>query len=590
MAFLTTSKTRAPRYDVIVIGSGAAGGMAAQVLTEAGVKVLMLEAGRKYDPASETPMFESNADAPLRGADTPDKPLGFFDATIGGWVLNGEPYVVQQRTDGAWVEGALQNRTKTDQNFMWWRARMLGGRTNHWGRVSLRMGPFDFKPKSFDGLGFDWPISYDDVAPYYDKVEQVVGIFGSKEGLENNPDSDYFLPPPKPRAYEHLLMRAGKKLGIPVIPSRLAILTKALNGRAQCFYATSCSRGCAIGANFQSTTVLIPPAIGTGNLDVLTGAMAREVTLDAQGRATGVHFIDTATGKEEHVDARAVILGASACESARLLMNSRSAKFPQGLGNSSGHLGRWLTDSTGSDLSGQIPALENLPVHNEDGVSSMHTYAPWMKHHDAKAGKLGFPRGYYIAWGGGRTMPGMGAATSSLLGSLYGTKLKAEARRYYGSFVGLSARGEMIPNEKCYMELDPVKKDQWGIPVPRFHFEWSAYEIQQIAHAQQAFADMIEAAGGKVSHSPEKDGRKAMTAGGSVKHEIGVTRMSARAADGVTNGYGQLWDCQNVFVADGGTFVSNPYKNPTLTILALAWRACDYLMEGMKKGDIAAPV
>ena len=160
----------------------------------------------------------------------------------------------------------------------------------------------------------------------------------------------------------------------------------------------------------------------------------------------------------------------------------------------------------------------------------MHTYAPWMKHHEAKAGKLGFPRGYYLAWGGGRTMPGMGAASSSLLGGLYGTKLKTEARRYFGSFVGLSARGEMIPNEQSvHGTPDPVKKDQWGIPVQRFHFQWSDYEVKQIAHAQQTFADMIVAAGGKVSHPPEKDGAKAMTAGGSVKHEIGVTRMSASA-------------------------------------------------------------
>jgi choline dehydrogenase-like flavoprotein len=318
--------------------------------------------------------------------------------------------------------------------------------------------------------------------------------------------------------------------------------------------------------------------------------MAREVTLDAQGRATGVHYIDTATGKEEHVAARAVILGASACESARLLMNSKSAKFPQGLGNSTGHLGRWLTDSTGSDLGGQIPALENMPLHNEDGTSNMHTYGPWVKHHEAKAGKLGFPRGYYLAWGGGRTMPSMSAATSSLLGNVYGKKLKEEARRYFGSFVSISCRGEMIPNEQSYMELDPEKKDQWGIPAPRFHFQWTDYEVKQVAYAQQNFADLIEAAGGKVSRPPEKDGRKAMTAGGSVKHEIGVTRMSAEAKDGVTNSFGQLWDCQNVFVADGGVFVSNPYKNPTLTILALAWRACDRLLDGMKKGEIAAPV
>ncbi len=585
MPFLSTSKTRAPRYDVVVIGSGAAGGMAAYTLAQAGVKVLMLEAGRNYDPVTETPMFQSNADAPLRGTATPEKPNGFFDATIGGWVVPGEPYVVKKNAD--WTEGAVENRMKTGQNFMWWRARMLGGRTNHWGRVSLRMGAFDFKPKTRDGLGIDWPIGYDDVAPYYDKAEQLVGIFGSKEGLENNPDSDFFLPPPKPRAYEHLLMRGGKKLGLSIVPSRMAILTKPINGRAACFYATPCGRGCSIRANFQSTTVLIPPALETGNLDIITNAMAREVTLDAQGRANGVHFIDKETGKEEHVSARAVIVAASALESARILLNSRSVKSPQGLGNSSGHLGRWLTDSTGSNLGGQIPALENIPLHNEDGTSSMHTYAPWMKHNEAE--KLGFPRGYYMAWSGGRTMPGLNSL-AGVPSNLYGAKLKVEARRYFGTFVDLHARGEMIPNAQSFCELDPVKKDKWGIPVLRFHFEWSEHEIRQVAHAQQSFAQLIEAAGGKVSRQPEKDGSKAMTAGGSVNHEIGVTRMSARAEDGVTNSWGQLWDCNNVIVADGGVFCSNPYKNPTLTILALAWRACDHLLAGMKDGSIAAPI
>lgn len=588
MAFLSTSKTRAERYDAVVIGSGAAGGMAAYVLAKAGAKVLMLEAGRNYDPGSETPMFQSQADAPLRGVSTPEKPNGFYDATIGGWTVPGEPYVVQN--DGAsWAEGTVQNRLKTGQNFMWWRARMLGGRTNHYGRVHLRMGPRDFKPRSTDGLGFDWPISYEDVAPWYDKVDEFTGLYGSVENLPNDPDSPHFQPPPTPRAYELLLQRGGKKLGIPVIASRMAILTRPLPGRAPCFYATPCGRGCSIKANFQSTTVLIPPAIETGNLDIITDAMAREVTIDAQGRATGVHFIDKQTGKEEHVAARAVILGASACESGRILLNSRSARFPQGLGNGSGHLGRWLTDSTGSNLGGQIPALENMPLHNEDGTSSMHLYAPFSEAQARTAKAMGAPRGYYMAWGGGRQMPNMSTATPAQIGELYGAKLKAEARRYFGTFIDLHARGEMIPNERSFMELDPERKDRWGIPVPRFHFEWSDHEVAQVAHMQKTFVEMIEAAGGKPHNPPPADARKVMTAGGSVNHEIGVTRMSARAEDGVTDSFGKLWDCPNVLVADGGVFVSNPYKNPTNTILALAWRQAEHLLSEMKRGTLAAP-
>jgi choline dehydrogenase-like flavoprotein len=315
----------------------------------------------------------------------------------------------------------------------------------------------------------------------------------------------------------------------------------------------------------------------------------REVTLDAQGRASGVHFIDKETGREEHAAARAVVLGAGACESARILLNSRSARFPQGLGNSTGHLGRWLTDSTAGDMSGQIPALEGMPLHNEDGVSFQHLYAPWSEAQARSAKAAGSPRGYYTSFGGGRRMPGLSVPLGPEGGALFGTRLKEEARRYYGSFVSASGRGEMIPNEHCFLELDPVKRDRFGIPVLRFHWKWNDYEIRQVEHMQRTFAEMIEAAGGKVARQPIKDATSVMTAGGSVNHEMGVARMSAAPKDGVTNPFSGVWDCPNVVIADAGVFVSSPYKNPTLTIMALAMRASEHLLAGVKDGSIPAP-
>lgn len=589
MPLITGSKTK-PSYDVIVVGSGAAGGMSAWVLAKHGVKVLMLEAGRNYDPVSETPMFETPKDAPLRGTSTPDKPFGYFDATVdGGWTVPGEPYVVKKGKEQTWQVASDWQARQTDQNFMWWRARMLGGRTNHWGRISLRMGPYDFKPKARDGLGLDWPFGYEELAPYYDKTEALIGVYGSNEGLENTPDSSpgVLQPPPKPRAYELMTKKACAGLGIPVIPSHLAILTKPLNGRAACFYATECGRGCSIKANYQSTTVHLPPAIETGNLDIITDAMVREVTIDKAGKATGVHYIDKATGKDTHAAARVVILCASGCESARILLNSKSALFPNGLANGSGKVGRYLMDTVGSNLGAQIPALENCPPHNEDGASAMHMYMPWWLYKEQIAGKLGFARGYHIEFGGGRKMPGMtNPAPDGVTGGGYGKKFKEDARRYYGSFIGFSGRGEMIPNDDCYCEIDPDRKDKWGIPVLRFHWKWSDHEIKQAAHMQRTFAEIISAMGGKPTSEPQLDGEKAIMAGGTIIHEVGTTCMGASKNDSVLNQWCQSWEVPNLFVTDGGPFVSNADKNPTLSIMAVAWRSCDYLAEEMRKGNV----
>ena len=267
------------RYDVVIVGSGAGGGMAAKVLTEAGARVLMLEAGGWWDAERDSAMLKWPYESPRRGAATPERHFGEFHAGLGGWSLDGEPYTVA-----------------ADEEFDWFRVRQLGGRTNHWGRISLRFGPDDFKPRSRDGLGYDWPISYSDLAPYYDRLDRLVGIFGSVEGLANDPDG-IFMPPPEPRCWEQLIKRTADRLQVTCIPSRMSILTRPLNGRPACHYCGQCGRDCGTHSNFTTPSVLLPPALATGRLEIVTGAMAREVTVDGDGLASGVSYIDKATGR-----------------------------------------------------------------------------------------------------------------------------------------------------------------------------------------------------------------------------------------------------------------------------------------------------
>ena len=270
-------------HDVVIIGSGAGGGMAAKVLTEAGANVLMLEAGVMFDSRRDSKMMAWPYQSPRRGLPIPERQFGEFDAGWGGWTLEGEPYT-----------------SAPGDRFDWFRTRMLGGRTNHWGRISLRFGPDDFRRKSLDGLGDDWPITYDDLKPYYDSIDRYIGLFGSNEGLPNDPDG-IFQPPPKPRCYELLIKQASERLNIRCIPIRLSILTQPLNGRPACHYCGQCGRACAAHANFSSPSVLLPPALATKRLTIVTNAMAREVTVGEDGLATGVTYVDKITGRENHV-------------------------------------------------------------------------------------------------------------------------------------------------------------------------------------------------------------------------------------------------------------------------------------------------
>ncbi len=563
-------------YDVVIVGSGAGGGMATKILSEAGLKIAVVEAGPYFDPADPEQMTQLKWpwESPRRGANT-NRAFGDFDAAYGGWEIDGEPYT---HTPGT--------------KFEWFRSHMLGGRTNHWGRISLRFGPNDFKRKDIDGLGDNWPISYDDVKPYYDKVDKLIGIFGTKEGIYNEPDG-FFLPPPKPRLHELYYKKGADKLGIPTIPARKSMVTKRINDeRGVCFYCGQCGRACSVYADFSAGTCLIFPALKSGGqVDLYVNSVVREVVTDDEGKAKGVIYISKEDKQEHQINGKVVVLAASACSSARILLNSKSPIHPNGLGNNSGIVGKYLHDSTGAARQAFIPDLMNRKTYNEDGVSGMHVYTPWWLDNN----KLDFARGYHIELGGGLGMPayGFGFGVTELnkyVGGTvggYGNKLREDVKKFYGSVVGLYGRGECIAVESNYCEIDPNVVDEYGIPVLRFNYRWSDHERNQAKHMHNTFEGIFDAMGGVVlGDKPGADEDYGLHTPGNIIHEVGTTRMGDNPKTSVVNEYEQLHDAKNVFVVDGGPFVSQADKNPTWTIMALAWRTSDYIIDELKKQNI----
>jgi len=567
-------KNNSKKYDVIIVGSGAGGGMATKVLSEAGLSVDVVEAGPYYDPANPEQMTQLKPAyySPRRGAGT-TRFFGDYDQAYGGWDINGEPY-----------------SQKDDTDFRWFRSRMLGGRTNHWGRISLRFGPDDFKKKSIDGLGENWPISYDDIKPYYDKVDKLIGVFGTKENIYNEPDG-FFLPPPKPRLHELFYINAARKSNVKVIPSRLSVLTKRINNeRGICYYCNGCARSCNVYGDFSSGSCLIFPAQKSGGqIDLYVNSMVRTVTTDNEGKATGVSFIDKEENQEYKLKGKVVVLAASACSSARILLNSKSKQHPNGLGNSSDLVGKYLHDSTGGDMMAFIPQLINRKTYNEDGVGGMHVYSPWWL--DNK--NLDFARGYHIEqWGGlGAPTYGTGFDVNSFnkffginKAGGYGNVLRSDMKKYYGSTIGLSGRGESIAQKTNYCEIDPNKVDKYGVPVLRFNYQWTDNEIKQAKHMQDTFEEIIHNMGGiSLWEKPGKENNYGLTKPGQIIHEVGTTRMGSNPKDSVVNEYEKLHDTSNVYVVDAGPFVSQADKNPTWTILALAMRSSEKIVEEFKK-------
>jgi len=553
--------------------------MAGYVLAHAGLKVLMLEAGPFFDPQKNSSQLMFPWQSPRRGASTDTRNFGDFDAAFGGWDLEGEPYT-----------------TKDNTQFQWFRSRMLGGRTNHWGRISLRMGPHDFKSK--DGLTADWPITYDDIKPFYDKVDRLIGVYGTVEGLENEPDG-IFLPPPKPRLNELYIKKGAQKAGVTVIAGRGSVLTEALPGnkdRGACFFCGQCNRSCKIYGDFSASSCLVIPAIKTGNLTVIPNAMVREVLTDDEGLATGVSYISKDDMQEYQVKGKIVILGASACESARLLLNSKSSKHPNGLANSSNIVGKYLHDSTGSGAGGWLPQLMDRKRYNEDGVGSVHIYSPWW----LGKKKLDFPRGYHIEYGAGLHMPGYGSTDGmqNMNGLVpgrdgkmkeaggFGAGLKDDYRRFYGTGVGMAGRGTALAREDNYCEIDPDVVDKYGIPVLRFHYKWAKEEILQAKHMQDTFQEILHEMGAIASPPQGPETNYGLEAPGVIIHEVGTVRMGDDPKKSALNKYCQAHDCNNLFVVDAAPFVQQGDKNATWTILALSMRTAEYILAQRKKLNV----
>jgi choline dehydrogenase-like flavoprotein len=382
-------------------------------------------------------------------------------------------------------------------------------------------------------------------------------------------------------------------MGVDVIPSRLSILTKKLNNdRGVCFYCRQCGRSCNAYADFSSSSVFVIPAVNGGRVDLYVNSMVKNVTTDENGRATGVSFINKEDRKEYQLKGRSVVLGASACSSARILLNSKSKQHPNGLGNSSDHVGRYLHDSTGAGRSGLVPALMNRKTdYNEDGVGGMHVYSPWWL--DNK--KLDFPRGYHIEVWGGMDAPayGFGFDVTTLNKHVggevggYGNKLRSDVKKFFGAIIGMGGRGESIARYENRCELDPNVVDQFGIPVLRFNYKWSDYERLQAKHMHDTFEELIHNMGGiPLGEKPGEDQDYGLLKPGQIIHEVGTTRMGDDPKTSVTNKYCQLHDADNVFVVDAGPFSSQADKNCTWTIMALAMRTSEYIVEQYKKKNI----
>ena len=570
---INTRKATGKVYDAVIVGSGAAGGMAAYVMANAGLDVLVLEAGPQLDLYKDFKThawpYEEKYRGRLSPRDAHNYKYGFADGYTSHIYarLDENPY-----------------STPNDKPFDWVRARAVGGRTLVWGRVSLRLSDYDFKAASFDGYGDDWPISYADLKPYYDEVDRLIGVMGTYENLPQLPDGVFQKAQPM-LCGEQILKAGVEKNGRRLIPTRAGVTSEkgklpasVQKHRASCHYCGTCGRGCDVGAMFNSPTALLEPAKATGKLTVRADAVAREVLIDVKtGKARGVAFIDRKSKLEYEALGKIVVLGASTLESTRIMLNSKSRLHPNGLANSSGVLGHYLHDHTwGVSFTGFASKLKNREILNEDG-RPQGTYIPAFRNLDKASRQQKYVRrfGYQCSSGAGifpghaKLLPGFGA------------DLKREIKAWHPAMIRMSGFGEVLARRENGVSIDPKLKDAWGIPSLKIDIAYGDNERELTNDVIECAHEMFHAAGIELI----TENREMFPPGHSI-HEVGTARMGNDPKTSVLNKWNQAHDVSNLLVVDGSCFVSSGCVNPTITILALAMRASQHAVEQFKRGEI----
>ena len=563
-------------YDVIVVGSGATGGWAAMDLARRGLSVLVLEAGRRTDPAKEYNMLAWPYEMSRRG-------FGHRAELERTQPIQSRCYACNEYS-GKWFVNDLENpyTTPPDRPFFWIRSRQTGGRSLPWGRQSYRLSNYDFKAKTHDGYGDDWPFGYEELVPYYEKVEDFVGISGNYEQLPQLPDSK-FLPPMALTCGEVVLRDAIKRMGDPhrrLTIGRVAILTKTIHvgtpdQRAACHWCGHCERGCDTGSYYSSVSSTLPAAARTKRATLVPNAVVSHVVLDqGTGRAKGVHYVDAVTRAHREAHARAVILCAGTIESTRILLNSKSADGAEGLANSSGALGHYLMDHVGGGgARGTMPML-NAKVLERDGRAN-GIYIPRFRNLSQQHGK--FIRGYGFQGGSGQSLYQHAKAQPG-----FGPAFKRAVREDHPWGINLGGFGECLARFENQVTLNKDVVDAWGIPVAHIDMAFGDNERKMVDDMGDTAAEMLEAAGAKdisVSRGPT-------STPGILIHEVGTARMGSDPKTSVLNRFNQAWDVKNLFVTDGACYVSIANQNPTLTMMAITARACDYLAEELRAGRL----